>query len=423
MRDEFTDDGGGRRGPTEGRLQTCLMPDVSRAKYRAFAELLVSASDVARPFRDEEGRPLGERYLPTELRDDVTFEMRRCPYSGSRLGREMNVSALRGVINNWRAVISELALLRDAFCRRHGLQRLNWLDIWILARTATAAAAFLVRRPDSSIDVVPTRIAALFKPAVGLYMTAERIFFTGANYGATPNVRQFITAIEETGAFLSSHGACSGPPRRVEEIVSTIIDGGRTSDVTASWAADGAGFNRLLEYGRAVSVLEVAKGIHFLELHERLQSAAAQGLLDAACNPRQPRSLRGVSVDPVALGLTLERLRDVAKQLDLDLPAAWKPFNDVHGSGIRTREAATPSAALVAAHEHELHHDRLWIRVFEKMQVLVNELLDLQLPRDAIRLETTDLARIAAYTASSWHVRSQDIPSLNISTRLLRAMQ
>jgi hypothetical protein len=333
--------------------------DVDPDRYRAYAEFFVSASDVARAHRDDDGRPLGERYLPAALRGDAPFDMRTCAYKDSRRGRPMNVSALRGVSRHWPGVLIDVGVLRGAYLRRHAIDRFSWVDLWGFARTATAAPALLARRGREPREVVPARLAALFKPTIGLYMTSERAVLGGADPRARPDAVRFIELTERSGAFHSSDAVCSGPPGMVAEFLEAVLDGGPQAP-SDGWLARLLDLDQLLRYGQAVARMELAKNLLFLELVEPRAGAAASRVL-----------LKGVEVGGLELAAVKQALLGLLHATDVEFPE---------------RDAGAIDG---------------WVDTFERLQSEVNAALGSR-PTPRVRLRLHDLALMAEHLENGW---------------------
>lgn len=228
------------------------------ARVWAYCEFYISSVDTARLLFADDGRPLGERYAAERVRTGVPFDMRRCPYPGSRQGKQMNVSALRGVQADWGEVLDDMACFSLAFMRRYRLERLDWGWLWVMGRTVTSLPVLLARTSgEGSGTIVPRRIASLFKPALGIAMTPERVMLAGGDPTDEPTAAQFFAETEERGVFLTPDAACSGPVRHVREFLETAMDG--SARTPASWGVNDVTVETLLEYGWLNAELELAK--------------------------------------------------------------------------------------------------------------------------------------------------------------------
>ncbi|WP_369271851.1 hypothetical protein AB5J55_19075 [Streptomyces sp. R11] len=221
-------------------------------------EFYILGFDVSRLLYGDDGRPLGERYAAARVREGVPYEMRRCPYSGSRSGYDMNVSALRSMQADWPDVLEGVAEIREAFHRRYGHEELDWRWVWVFGRVLTTLPTLYARRSGKgSRTVVPRRIASLYKPSLGLAMTPEYILLAGGDYKTAPSPDEFFRETEDRGVFLTPDAACSGPVRHVREFLEVCLGPRRAPRVR--WVAELVDLDDLISYSWANAELELAK--------------------------------------------------------------------------------------------------------------------------------------------------------------------
>lgn len=233
---------------------------VSPERYARFAELYVSAVNWIRPMHDEEGRPLGERVVPPALRGDAPFAMQPCPFAGGRAGRPMNTSALGSVLHHWRETLNDLGALRAGLARRIPIGP-TWRGLWLTARVVTGVPAMFRRIHDRAI---PVRIAAAFKPGLGLFITSERAILGGADPLARVTAHELAATAEHTGALLSHDAACPGSPRMIEQLAAAVLE---PTGADPAWLeAHVAPIDRIVGYGLANARLELAKGAYLCQL-------------------------------------------------------------------------------------------------------------------------------------------------------------
>jgi hypothetical protein len=359
-----------------GAAITALVPDIPAAHANAYAEFFVSAVDIARVQLDEAGRCLGERALPASLVSEADFTMLPCKYAGSRRGRPMNVSGLPGVTRHWQTVLNDAVTLRARYLKRVGQDRLSWVHIWLFGRILTAVPAMLVRRRTGAYERVPDRYSALFKPAIGLYMTTERAILGGMDPLAIPTAADFLATTESSGAFLSEDAACSGPPHLVDEWLAAVLDGelgrGRRTDEPMP-AAD---VELALDYGEAVGRLELLKLVYFCEV--RLLLVRFADVLSPLPDD-QPFGLRakGLDLGPDELRAICDGLTALGTLLGATAPSRVDELADVP----RWRDQ--------------------WSALFDHEQSTVDKVLGA--PNVERRpLGPADLARMAAYVDSTW---------------------
>ncbi|MGI5230245.1 hypothetical protein [Actinoallomurus sp. CA-142502] len=351
-----------------------LLPDVPPVRLEAYAEFFASAADIARVHADEDGRALGERALPRPLREKVDVTLRRCGYPGSRHGRPMNVSGLRTVTAHWDVAVRTAIALRRRYLERAGIERLPWVHVWLFGRTLTAVPAFLVRRSEGRARTVPNEVSALFKPAIGLYMTAERALLGGIDPLAVPTPSEFIAVTEDSGAFLSEDAACSGPPHLVREWAEAVLNGAGTDGGGEMTPVDA---EPLLDYGDAISRMELLKVRYFLETRIQLQRFA-RSLAPVPGEPgAAPMAAKGFTLDAGELEAFARLVAMLGDALGLTAPA----------------RAATAAEAVTA--------QAAWAALFTERQAEVDRTLG-RAPARESPLAPADLARMAAYVDATW---------------------
>jgi hypothetical protein len=357
-------------------MLTALVPDIPAAHANAYAEFFVSAVDVARVQLDEAGRYLGERALPASMVSDADFTMLPCKYAGSRRARPMNVSGLPGVTRHWPTVLNNAVTLRARYLERVGQDRLPWVHIWLFGRTLTAVPAMLARRRDGAYDRVPDRYSALFKPAIGLYMTTERAILGGTDALAIPTAEDFLALTESSGAFLSEDAACSGPPHLVDEWLAAVLDGELGRGDRAGDPMSAADVEMALDYGEAVSRLELLKLVYFCEL--RLLLLRFADVLSPLPDDQPPGlSAKGLDLGPDELRSMCDGLTALGTWLGATAPSRVDELTGVP------------------------QWQDQWSALFDTQQSTIDKILG---PPDVPRrpLGPADLARMAAYVDSTW---------------------
>ena len=264
-------------------------------RHAVFPEFFARGTHSVFTLRDAENRPFGEQNTPEAHRADVPFELRECPYTGSRNGKQMNVSALRQVTRNWDAILGYAVRLRDEYARHFGDAR----DVWWLWRFGVCGAAlpgFLVARGIPSTNISGA-IAGMFKALQGIFMTTglvleERLMPPGMPMAA----EEFLSITEAKGLYVVMGGACAGPPHMIREFVHALLDDEQRPTELDLGAVVGS-FPDLFAYGHAVTCQLVL-----------------WQLLDAHCNlalralRERCSSLRGPAAES-AMKLTTARIR------------------------------------------------------------------------------------------------------------------
>lgn len=247
-------------------------------------------SETAFRLRDIDGRPLGELNTPEGSRRGTSFEVRECPYSGTRFGKLMNVTGLSEVTAEWSNIVSDLHVLRLAYVSRLQVDTMTVGDLWLISQAVSTLPNYLVRSSLLGDRKIPRRIASLFKSITGIAMTARRMLMRGMSPGVEVSPDDFIKFTDDNRVFNIGDRACSGPPHLVEEFVALLIEG---KDVAPSEVplqqviGDVALF---LDYALSASLQHV-HGLLFrayvhnelTEVRGRLSAAAKQVATDSRC--------------------------------------------------------------------------------------------------------------------------------------------
>jgi|GEM_PF-7053682 len=224
------------------------------------------------PYRDDEGRPLGEEMAPSAVQAGVPMEMRECPYAGSRRkhAHPMNVSSLRQFNQHWPAVVGGLAELRNAYLQ--GVKRplegpTTMIDLWKFSRLGIALPAWLLRRarapmPDGQLPAVT---AILYRMLLGINRVAHLQVLIIISAGLYEQMEALDPAVlyEFTDAndlFVGMNSVCAGPKGLIEDSFRVLIDGKppANADVSVVRALIDPSF---LEYGNLLMGMDAQKNI------------------------------------------------------------------------------------------------------------------------------------------------------------------
>jgi hypothetical protein len=159
--------------------------------------------------RDVEDRPIREGRTPPEFLRDGDIEYKTCPYSGSRLGKPMNASALRQAGVHWDEVLDALAWLRAAHDNALGITTPGIWDIWRTSQLGSALPWFFILNDKP----VPGYAAALSKMTLGVGIWAQRMFVKSLTEGWTPGhltAERTLELAEASGTLVGESEVCSG---------------------------------------------------------------------------------------------------------------------------------------------------------------------------------------------------------------------
>lgn len=249
---------------------------------------------------DEDGRPLAEANAPCNLLQGVDLSYESCPYTGSRLGAPMNVSALRQLTSCWAACLEDLDGLRAIYMRSFPME-MNYLLLSHLGNFLTTVPGFLVRRGAFAWNAVPRSLSALFKASQGLYLTANAVMLAGPPDVAYQPVQpdDFLEQTEEHGIFLNEGRVCAGPPAMIRGFAERAIWGRKADDDTppAMSRLGGAAPDAAIGYCELATQAQLAKWVFEARLDDIL------GLTDPASDNLTHASLETLNRQS---GLNLE---------------------------------------------------------------------------------------------------------------------
>jgi hypothetical protein len=179
--------------------------------------------------RDAEGRPLGEGKVAPEKRSDVQFELRRCPYAGSRHKHPlpMNVSALRQISSHWDEVLRDVAHLRALHRQAAGNGPMLLIDLWRIGNMVSTLVDFAFARTWAPYDdgQLPAGTAALYKAMLGVTSMTTALWSDGVvRFDSPVEAHMLYQNIESRGQFIGAEQVCSGPESMVRELLSQVIE-------------------------------------------------------------------------------------------------------------------------------------------------------------------------------------------------------
>ena len=235
-------------------------------------------------YKDDEGRPIGERNAPAEAMKGVPLVLRECPYKDSRFKHElpMNVSALKQVRQYWLAVLDDVRALRHEYLERYPCSPPDMLHLWKISRMITVMPTYLARRRRAQFTTgqIPAEIAALYKVVLGVYQTLEVVMIQATVAGqdihmqVTPAL--MIRLIEAQKLFVSPHGVCGGPMPMVEEILSVVIYGTGDEENASEIKEFIAPIDAFFEYSSLETLLHLAKCIFLVNSYDMAEEYFAK---------------------------------------------------------------------------------------------------------------------------------------------------
>jgi hypothetical protein len=254
----------------------------------------------------DDGRPVREGRTPPELLRPGDIEYRTCPYTGSRLGKPMNVSALKQMGARWDEIVGALALLRAAYTEvRGGAYAPDVLDVWRVSQLGSALPWFhILRAPDAR---APAYAAALSKVTLGTGILTQALFVELLSRQVIPvmTAEALLEAAERTETMLAETEVCSASDKMIVRFLEVLVEPGRAfADASAAAAADvgpvaelGAQRAAVLDFGAHYLAFKYLAWMYYLarrflyqDVLEALgeahaQAAGARALLDEPCEP------------------------------------------------------------------------------------------------------------------------------------------
>jgi len=339
----------------------------------------------------EDDRPVREGRTPPELLRADDIEYRTCPYAGSRLGKPMNVSALKQMGARWDEIVGALAFLRAAYTKARGAYAPDVLDVWRVSQLGSALPwLHILRAPDAR---APAYAAALSKVTLGTGILAQRLLVEMLSSQVIPvmTAEALLEAAERTGTMLAETEVCSASEKMIVRFLEVLVEPGRafadasagaSAAVSAVSAVSGIIAQRaaVLDFGAHYLAFKHLVWMYYLarrflyqdilaalgEAHA--QAAGARALLDDPCEPpdffvvgphaaQASLAQRGVWFRTLALALVpfapgggdaaqAARGGEIAAVMADDPDAAAQAAEVARVTGISSRSAAVIGRAL-----------------------------------------------------------------------------
>lgn len=314
--------------------------------------------------RDAEGRPLGEGKTGPERMSGVVFELRTCPYPGSRHhhARPMNLSALRQVSVHWPGVCGALSYLHGLHRGSAGSSPPCIADVWRVGHMTNAIADFAFMRTWQPVadGELPAAIGALYKVTLGVTSTAYKAWSDGAVRFTTPTSADFVVDYAERhGQLIGPEQVCGGSETMIRELLTIAVEGGPSgagAREAARVVGDEARFVQFCDATAALRLLRFA--IERLDAALRSQLAVEVGAQLFAraqptfCGGQDPSMRAGlVTLDRgeqlAALDDLIGQAADPRFSITAELGAGMRALRDRWAGGRGLRSAAVD--AVVAA--------------------------------------------------------------------------
>lgn len=246
----------------------------------------------------DDDRPLREGRTPPALLRPGEIERRACPYAGSRLGRPMNVSALKQTGARWDELVDALALLRAAYTEaRGGAYGPDVLDLWRVSQLGSALPWFYILREPGAR--APAFAAALSKATLGTGILAQRLFVEALSRQAIPEVTSaaLLAGAEWTETLVADDEVCAASEKMILRFLDVLVGPARRCEGAGGVAGLAAQRAAVLELGahylafkHLVWMYYLARRFLYGDLVAALgaapeRAAGARALLDDPCEP------------------------------------------------------------------------------------------------------------------------------------------
>jgi len=173
---------------------------------------------------DDEGRPISERRADALARVGVEMEMKKCPFSGIRHDKWMNVSALTQIAHYYNDALAELSTFRY-HAAGDGKENVTWDDILAGVIDQLAGPAIYLLQHRNLQGPVPAKIAVGHKLAAGMFGVLCELQERLAMGTEIPvSVDSFMHLIDETGALVGASEACAGSPPMIRKACVALIE-------------------------------------------------------------------------------------------------------------------------------------------------------------------------------------------------------
>lgn len=262
--------------------------------------------------RASNGRQLGENNTtPGIYRELVDTEHKVAKFTGSRQGRNINMTALRNVLPVWDDALQLTRLLRDSYIQHHGLAAgaaMNPCQGYAFSKVAAAYVAFLARRRDAPLQdgAVTPVVAGFFTLGVGPFIVVRALMEQGdtAALQTSPlSGPAWYDLAERSGSLLAgTDRACAGSKAMITQYLDASMNGAHDKPVTSSEAR--AAFESIDDWDRFYRYFYASSRLELIvKLSQALMAQWLIGLHAAAV----PATAEGRSLLQECLAVCLNR--------------------------------------------------------------------------------------------------------------------
>jgi hypothetical protein len=274
---------------------------------------------------DADGRPLFERRASSEALTDVPFDLRPCPYFGTRHNHKkpMNWSAFQQIQRNWGAVRAIVSDVHHAHCRAYPRQEQTAEHLFWMATTIQQIPICLARRTTHlpSDLALSSAFSSVFKVAVGLVTVTARlctlIWISDKRDAGRLSPQAILNFAERGGHLIGRYGVCPAPSPMIREILTCLIDGEREERAEGSELRRHLKIEILLRYSTvavksAVVADVVAVRDHFTVGLVRAHLAGVEPIASRLAQWEEQQKGQGHTVNPMLPVASADASRRVA---------------------------------------------------------------------------------------------------------------
>ncbi len=210
---------------------------------------------------DAEGTSIGGEPPAGEGRS-----LRRSKFAGSRAGALIDDRSFRYVARHWGDAMDQVAVVREAFERFHGLpdERLSATYAFVLATTLSSLPALLLRRADEPMlcGEIPPFVATAAGAGKGLATAVEAVLLGGDAARLQKPIwpDALLGRVEADRLLIGPRAVCPVTSERLLEFIEVAIEGrGCTPQPSLTPIPAMFSLERALRYGATAARMELCR--------------------------------------------------------------------------------------------------------------------------------------------------------------------
>jgi len=247
-----------------------FVSNILKGRHNLLSFTLTTQSATPNWYIDVEGRPMGEGKAPELCKKDIPFEMKKCPYPGTRKNHKkpMNVSALKQMRASWNESLNVIRLIRDLYLEQNPKNKLELVDVWKITIYASYLPTFMLYKKENRFlnHCVPSVIASVYKMFIGLKTPVERMIqeeFVGESKFDNITSKIIHDYAEENGSFVGPDEVCGGPENLVVEFLEAFMDLSIPSKENKLFNSILPNKNNFHHFVHSIINVQILQNIHF----------------------------------------------------------------------------------------------------------------------------------------------------------------